>query len=299
MTFGFVRVNALFAALLGLILFFPKSGNNQSAAAFITAVVIIEILYLILHFKNRRKSTSDIASIAYAVLIIWELASDLGFTHPVLVPPPENVFNIFYINRTDMLEGLLSSMLILLQGIGIAMITGVFGGLFVGYIDRLRETLLPITKVISSIPPLVYTPYAVAVMPSFRSASVFVIFSAVFWPAFMSMISRVGSIDKKIIDSAKVMNVSTPIMLFKVILPYSLPDVIGRLSTSLTSAMLCLTGAEMLGASSGLGYFVKKFSDYADYTRVIAGIIYIAVIITILNVFISKLQKKVIKWKYQ
>ena len=62
--------------------------------------------------------------------------------------------------------------------------------------------------------------------------------------------------------------------------------------------MLCLTGAEMLGASAGLGYFVKKFSDYADYTRVIAGIIYIAIIVTILNILVELLQKKVIKWRY-
>ena len=75
-------------------------------------------------------------------------------------------------------------------------------------------------------------------------------------------------------------------------------EVIARLSTSLTSAMLCLTGAEMLGASAGLGYFVKKFSDYADYTRVLAGIIYIAIIVTILNILVELLQKKVIKWRY-
>ena len=54
----------------------------------------------------------------------------------------------------------------------------------------------------------------------------------------------------------------------------------------------------MLGASAGLGYFVKKFSDYADYTRVIAGIILIAIVVTILNILVMKLQKKVIKWKY-
>lgn len=299
MTAGLIRVNVLFAMLLGLIFFVPKAEGTQPVAAFVIATVLIEILYLIQHFRTHKKSISDIVTVVYGFLIIWELASVLGLAHPVLVPSPENVFSIFYINKSDMLDGLISSMLILVQGIGIAMIIGVFGGLFVGYIERLRESILPVTKVISSIPPLVYTPYVVAVMPTFRSASVFVIFSAVFWPTFMSMISRVGSIDKKIIDSAKVMNVSAPVMLFQVILPYSLPDVIGRLSSSLTSAMLCLTGAEMLGASSGLGYFVKKFSDYADYTRVIAGIIYIAIIITILNTLISKLQKRVIKWKYQ
>jgi NitT/TauT family transport system permease protein len=59
-----------------------------------------------------------------------------------------------------------------------------------------------------------------------------------------------------------------------------------------------LTGAELLGASSGLGYFVKKFSDFADYTKVIAGIILMGVVVTILVAIIQQLQKKLIKWQY-
>lgn len=191
-----------------------------------------------------------------------------------------------------------SSMKLLFIGIGLAMILGILGGLFVGYVDRLRETILPIARVMSTIPPLVYTPYVVALMPNFYTASIFVIFSAVFWPSFLGMMWRVGNIDKKIIELAKVMNFNTIGMIFKVILPYSMPDVIGRLSTSLTSAMLCLTGAEMLGASAGLGYFVKKYSDYADYTKVIAGIILIGIVTTVLNILVMQLEKKVIQWKY-
>lgn len=293
-----IRVNILFAALLGCVFGLLKSEKTVPVTAFVVAIALIEILYLIQYFRTRKKSVSDIVTAAYLLLIVWETASSLGLTHPVLVPPPENVFAVFYGNREDMFFGLLSSMNILLQGVGLAMLIGIFGGLFVGYVTRVREAVLPITKVISSVPPLVYTPYAVAVLPTFRSASIFVIFSAVFWPTFMSMIARVGSIDRKIIDSAKTMNVSLPTMLFKVILPYSLPEVIGRLSTSLRAAMLCLTGAEMLGARAGLGYFVKKFSDYADYTRVLAGIIFIAIVVTVINILVDKLQKKVIKWKY-
>ena len=92
-----------------------------------------------------------------------------GLSHPVLVPFPENVFAIFVVNRADLLLGLVSSMKILFLGIAFAMILGIFLGLFVGYIQGVRETFLPITKVLSTIPPLVYTPYVVAVMPTFSA----------------------------------------------------------------------------------------------------------------------------------
>lgn len=294
----FTAANALFIASLLGAQFLPSSPKVETILPFIITLLLIEAVFLFKHFIFRKRADSAITSIIYGFLLVWLIFTRFGFAHPVLVPNPENVLNIFVLNRKDMVDGLFSSMKILFIGIAFALALGIFLGLFVGYIKGLRETFLPITKVISTIPPLVYTPYVVAVMPTFYAASIFVIFSAVFWPTFMSMIARVGNVDKKIIDSARGMNVSTPTMLFKIILPYSLPDVIARLSTSLTSAMLCLTGAEMLGASAGLGYFVKKFSDYADYTRVIAGIIYIAVVVTILNLLVELLQKKVIKWKY-
>lgn len=297
-TVSFIVANALFVLQNLLVFVLPRSPKIQTVFPITVASFLIEAIFLLKHFLTKKRSASNIVSIVYGLLIVWIVATRFGLSHPVLVPNPENVFNVFVLNRKDLILGLYSSMKILLIGISLAMFLGIFLGLFTGYIQGIRETFLPVTKVISTVPPLVYTPYVVAVMPTFYSASIFVIFSAVFWPTFMSMIARVGSVDKKIIDSARGMNVSTPTMLFKIILPYSLPEVIARLSTSLTSAMLCLTGAEMLGASAGLGYFVKKFSDYADYTRVLAGIIYIAIIVTILNTLVELLQKKVIKWKY-
>lgn len=295
---SFIIANILFVAENILVLALPRSPKIQTIVPMIVVSFLIEAIFLAKHFLTQKRAASNITSVIYGLFIVWVIFTRFGVSHPVLVPFPENVFNIFVLNRTDLALGLLSSMKILFIGIAFAMILGIFLGLFVGYLQGLRETFLPITKVLSTIPPLVYTPYVVAVMPTFYTASIFVIFSAVFWPTFMSMIARVGSVDKKILDSAKGMNVSTVTMLFRIILPYSLPEVIARLSTSLTSAMLCLTGAEMLGASAGLGYFVKKFSDYADYTRVLAGIIYIAIIVTILNILVELLQKRVIKWRY-
>lgn len=248
-----------------------------------------------LFFKNPRL---NIALLVAAVLVLWKILCATGIAHPVLLPSPEKVGLVFVKYWKDMLLNVYSSMKLLVFGAGLGLVMGIALGLFTGYKETVRKTFYPVARVISTIPPLVYTPYVVAVMPSFYSASIFIIWSSVFWGTFMSMTNRVGTIDKKIMDSAKVMNLNAFEMIFKVILPYCLPDVIGRLAASMTSAMLCLTGAEMLGAKAGLGYFVKKYSDYADYAKVLAGIILIAAVTTLLDVAVLKLKKAVVKWEY-
>jgi len=157
----------------------------ESPIAYLAVNCILQKFYfLVKYIKDRRKSAIDIAFITFLFLGIWESAYKLGFTHPVLVPAPENVFYVFIEQKELMLAGVVSSLVLLAWGVGLAVILGVFLGLFTGWIPRLREAVVPIANVISPIPPLVYTPYVVAVMPTFKIASIFVIFSAVFWPTF-------------------------------------------------------------------------------------------------------------------
>ena len=51
------------------------------------------------------------------------------------------------------------------------------------------------------------------------------------------------------------------------------------LVVAVANAFMVLTAAEMIGATSGLGYFVRYYADFADYTRVIAGIIIIGLVV--------------------
>ncbi|WP_279011266.1 hypothetical protein [Synergistes jonesii] len=71
----------------------------------------------------------------------------------------------------------------------------------------------------------------------------------------------------------------------------------GSQDVTLSTSFLLLTTAEMMGASSGLGYFIKNYSDYANYTNVIAGIILIGIVVSVLNVFLSFAERCLIKWK--
>ena len=62
------------------------------------------------------------------------------------------------------------------------------------------------------------------------------------------------------------------------------------------SAFMLLTLAEMMGAHSGLGYFIRNFADYANYTNVLAGILLVALVITLLNRAVTALETRLVRW---
>jgi NitT/TauT family transport system permease protein len=262
---------------------------------FFGAVLLIEAALII---RRNSKSANDIVFAVFILLFIWEfMATKTNKTNTMLVPVPERVFAVFRSDWLRILRGILSSLGLLFTAMGIALFLAVSLGMVVGWFERLRKSVLPVAKVISPIPPIVYTPYAVALLPSFRIASIFVIFNSMFWPVFINMIISVSTVDRRIMDSAKTLNTRSAAMFLNVLFPYCLPRIITGMNVTLSTSFMVLTAAELIGATSGLGWYVKYNSDFANYTKVVAGIIVIGVVVTALNKLLLTLEKILIKWK--
>lgn len=279
--------------------YFTEHKAYYESGAYIVLLVIAWILYLIRLFTTKEKSASDIAVVLFAFFILWEVSYKVGWIHnDLLIPSPEGLFHVFVEKPAEIFNDVIGSVNLLFFGFLISIFAGTLFGLLAGWVKRVRGVLLPISNVITLIPPLMFSAYMIMILPTFRAAAIAVIFFAVFWPTFQGMISRVGQIDRKIIEAAKTMGVGTVGMLFKVIFPYCLPGIIGSVSKSLRGAFMCLSGAEMLGINLGIGYFIEKYKSFADYRCVLAGIFTVGVVTTVIDMIVNKIEKTVIKWKY-
>ncbi|MBQ1688209.1 MAG: ABC transporter permease subunit [Lachnospiraceae bacterium] len=286
----------LFVALLLVIIFLPDSKDVEieNKIPFIIVAIIFEV-QLLLQWK--KAAIYDVTSIVFLILLIWDFkATKFATGRKLLLPSPENVFQIFVSDYPKIIEGLISSFRLLGIGFLFALVLGVVFGMITGWFTRVYDTVMPIVKVISPIPAIIYTPYAIACLPSFQIAQIFVLAISMFWGIFLNIVYRVSHVEKEIVDSARTLNLSSSSMFFHILFPYSVPSVINALSGSLTSAFMVLTAAEMIGARSGLGWFVKYYSDYADYTRVVAGIIIIGIVVTVLNIVIKFADQKLVRW---
>lgn len=284
----------LFLVLVFLILQ-PSVEGTKSYTAFLIIVIAVEAALLA---NRKKKAAIDIGIIVFATLILWEyITAKVGVKDAMLYPAPENVFNIFVTDYEKILEGMGSSLRLMGLAFALALFFGVGLGLIVGLSDRLSSTVMPIVRVISPIPPIIYSPYAVALLPSFRAASIFVITMTIFWSIFMNMVLSVRQIDRKIMDSARTLNLNQSSMILHVLLPYSLPGIINSVSVSVSTSFLVLTAAEMIGATSGLGWYIKYNADFANFTKVIAGIFVIGVVVTVLNALISLVKRLLIRWR--
>jgi len=297
----FNLTNALFLAALVLELV-PSRREGVNAWYYIGLVLVLEVFYilnvLIKKDDEKLQTIGDVTAIVYGILIVWEIfttKTDLADRH--LFPSPSSVLGLLISELPEFLKGTLSSFQLLFAGYFLALALAIPSALVIGWKKRLYKAVNPLTKVLGPIPPIVYIPYAIAILPTFKAASTFIIFIGAFWPVFINTLNGVFNVDKRIIDSAKALSVNEGSMLFQVILPATLPSIISGATVGLVMSFILLTAAEMIGATSGLGWYVKYFSDFADYSRVIAGIIFIGVVVTGVTFLFDKIERYLLRWR--
>ena len=292
----------LFLCLIG-VQFLPNQVTKDPETAYVLWFAAgVEALVLVLSALIKKKKALnlflDIVGFIFAILIAWTLATaKLNLLKESLFPPPGRVFYQFIADIDKILINIGSSLGIIVQGYLLAAVIAISLGLFIGWSVRLGSAATYIAKFLSAIPPIVYIPYGIALLPTFRSVSVFVIFLAAFWPILASTMSGVLNVEKKTIDSAKVLNVNRFTMLFSVILPSALPQIFIGCNQGLTVSFILLTSAEMIGARDGLGYYVKNYSDFGDYTRAIVGILVIGIVVVAISFLFNRLQRYLLRWK--
>lgn len=287
----------LLLVVLIITLFIPGKREAASPFSFLGAILLCELIGVVYHQKKKGVSF-EILTIIWVILLIWEiLVSKANLLHPVLFPAPENVFRVFTTQYPVLFDGIFSSLRLLAGGVFVGLSLGSLAGLICGWNKSLGQICVPIARVLAPIPSIVYAPYLIVLMPTFRSASALVIIAGVFWPSFLNMVLRIENMDSTLLDLARTMALPSREMIIHVLLPYALPGLVLGLKVMLTTSVMLLVFAEMMGATSGMGYYIVNNNTYGNYTNVVAGIIVVGVVVTLLSIMTNWLQKKLIPWQ--
>ena len=300
------RVAGLVYLLLALVLIVqvlvpdaPKQAVGD-AGAFLGVPVLLAILFtagLVLR-KKSGQAVTDIFMVIAVALVLWEiLMGKLSFLDPLLFPGPAKVFQVFVSDWQLMLFGMVSSLGIMTIGYILALATAIPLGLYIGWRRRLYDVAYPIAKAVSPIPPTVYLPYAIVLLPTFAASSVFLIFIGAFWPILVGTIYGVFAVDHRIINSARTLGLSDHQMVRRILLPGAMPSIFSGAMISLIMSFISITVAEMIAATSGLGWYIEYNHQFANYDKVIAGMILIALVVIAVMFLFDRIQRHFLRWQ--
>jgi NitT/TauT family transport system permease protein len=226
----------------------------------------------------------------------WLLTDAFSVLDPFLFAGPSKVFHKFFEYFGQLMAGLRSSLLLLVPAYLLAVVLGISLGVLIGLTAPLRRNLTPYVNAFSAIPVTLITPFAIHIFPTFYEASVFIIFLGAFWPVLGTTVAGVVTIDKRYFESAATLEIGGIEKMFRVVLPAAAPTIFAGCSIALKFSFLLLTVSEMFGATSGMGFFVQYYSDFARFDMVLAGFLFMALILVGIMSLFDVMRNKALRW---
>jgi NitT/TauT family transport system permease protein len=117
------------------------------------------------------------------------------------------------------------------------------------------------------------------------------VFIGAFWPVFINTAAGAAAMPCRHRDNARILGLSRCSYLRRVVFRAALPHIFSGMGVGLALSFILLTVAELFGANAGLGHFVQYYADFADYPRMVAGIVFTGAV-TLLSMGLLELVKR-------
>jgi sulfonate transport system permease protein len=233
------------------------------------------------------------------VLAIWWIFSEFIFLgNNSLMPSPKDIFITFIIEIKNgtLILNIWKSLLRVLIGFGIASIAGIILGLAIGLVPFIYIILESIINFLKNIPPIAWIPLAILWFGIGESSKIYIIAYSAFFPILLNTIFGIRSIDKILLKMAKNMQLNKFYFIKEIIIPASLPSIFTGLRIGMGTGWMALIAAEMIGATSGLGFMIEESRQLLLVSRVIVGILSIGFCGFICDKILQYIEKKLVPW---
>ncbi|MGT2530919.1 ABC transporter permease [Streptomyces nojiriensis] len=234
-----------------------------------------------------------------ALLAVWESAPRLGLVDATFLPPFSVVAQAWWdlLGNGQLAEHTSASLTRSFGGFGIAVVVAVPLGLLIGWYRPVAALLGPLLEVFRNTAALALLPVFVLLLGIGETSKVSIVVYACVWPILLNTISAVGNADPTLVRLARSMDLSTPRLFQKVILPASVPVIFTGIRLAGAVSILVLVAAEMIGAKAGLGYLINASQFNFAIPQMYAGIITISAIGVAFNQLLVTVERRLSLWR--
>jgi sulfonate transport system permease protein len=217
--------------------------------------------------------------IPVSVLLVWELLARFGMLPPNWLPAPTVVGKTIY--QLAVAGDLLRHAGITIARVAVGFLLGASAGTLLGgltgYLQVARKLLDPSLQALRSVPSIAWVPLFLLWLGIQEPSKVALISIGAFFPVYLNLSVAMRHVDPKLLEVGKLYRLSSFQMVRRLILPAVLPEYIVGLRSGLGLAWMFVVAAELLGASSGIGYLMVDGEMTGRAAVILASVILFAV----------------------
>jgi sulfonate transport system permease protein len=234
-----------------------------------------------------------------ALLLLWELASQLGLIPQRIIAAPSQIGGTLWamIVSGELGKHLLVSLQRALLGLSIGVSVGVVAALITGLSKRGEVILDSPMQMLRTIPSLALVPLFILWFGIGEFTKIALIVTGTTFPVYLNLFAGIRNIDPKLIEAANTLGLNRRELIWHVILPGSLPSFFVGLRYSLGISWLALVFVEQINTTAGIGFLASDARDFMRTDVIVICLLIYSVLGLLIDGLIRTLERFSLAWR--
>jgi ABC-type nitrate/sulfonate/bicarbonate transport system permease component len=231
--------------------------------------------------------------------ILWEMVARLELVSSSALPPLSAVLG----NWIDLVRGgeLLSnggaSLYRAAVGLLLAVVVGGSLGIFMAWWKPVNILLAPLVEVFYPLPKSALIPVTVIWLGFGDGSKILLIFLGCMIPVTIGAFNGARSSEQTLVWSARSMGANRLRMLWDVVLPSAMPELLNGIRTALALSFILLVSSELIVAREGFGHLIGFLGSNGSYDAMYAVVLTVAFIGFAADRGYQMLMNRMLQWR--
>jgi len=253
--------------------------------------------------RARRRSSVNALVLAAQVGVVFAVIAGAYWLNAtagkLVMPSPSDIFAQFVKlwGSGIMLRALGESLVELLGGYALGVVTGLVGGILLGGFGVLRRVFDPFVNALNATPGVAFIPLIIVWFGLYTPAKIVVVWHAAFFPILIATAAGIGNANPDLVEMARAFGANRVTLFWRVMLPDAIPTIASGLRIGAAIATVGTVVAELYMAQSGLGGLLAEAGARFQMDRYFAVVLVVMALGTLITAGLRQLEKRFARWR--
>jgi NitT/TauT family transport system permease protein len=212
------------------------------------------------------------------VAITWEVSSRLGLVSTHALPPLSKVLAAWFdlLKSGDLWSNAAASLYRAGAGLALSIVVGAVLGIAMAWWRPVRALVNPLVEALYPLPKSALIPVTALWLGFGDASKILLIFLACMLPVTLGAFNGARGCEQVMVWSARSMGGSRIGVLWDVVVPSALPELLNGVRTALALSFILLVSSELIASREGLGHLIGSLGEAGVYDAMFAAVLTVA-----------------------
>jgi NitT/TauT family transport system permease protein len=233
--------------------------------------------------------------------VLWEAVARLGLVSSSALPPLSEVVVswIDLVKTGDLTKNGGASLYRAGVGLALSIVVGAALGIFMAWWKPINVLLSPLVEIFYPLPKSALIPVTVIWLGLGDGSKILLIFLGCMIPVTIGAYNGARSSEQTLVWSARSMGANRLRMLWDVVLPSAMPELLNGIRTALALSFILLVSSELIVAREGFGHLIGFLGANGAYDAMYAVVLTVAFLGFAADRGYQMLMNRMLQWREQ